>query len=93
MASRLETAAKAGSILVSEETFLLVNDKFNFDKPVHLNVKGLQRKLKAYELSMKESAKNNLTNYKRKGFNLEIDTDAIDQSIIEELKKIIEKLE
>ena len=93
LASRLETAAKAGSILVSEETFLLVNDEFNFNKPVRLNVKGLQRELKAYELSMKKSAKSNFTNYKRKGFNLRIDIDSIDQSEIEELKKIIKKLE
>lgn len=92
LASRLEAAAKSGSVLISEETFLLVKDSFTFSKPRQLKVKGLQRGINAYELSLNEAATNNITTFKQKGFNLELDLNSIDKSGIEKLKKIIEKL-
>ncbi len=50
LASRLESAARPGSILVSEETMRRTRGQFAFGPAQHLSVKGKAEKVHAYEL-------------------------------------------
>ena len=48
MASRLETSAKVNSILISEDTYLLIKNEIECDKREHIKVKGLSYPIKTY---------------------------------------------
>ena len=53
LASRLEHLALPGTAVVSEETFMLVNQFFKFKLPEETEVKGFLRKVKYYALDEK----------------------------------------
>jgi class 3 adenylate cyclase/tetratricopeptide (TPR) repeat protein len=48
LAARLETAAKPGSVVVSEQTYRLVADRFNWDNLGELQVRGLTHPVSVY---------------------------------------------
>ena len=48
LASRLESAAKPGSILIAEETWLLVRDVFECAPQEPIHVKGFERPIRTY---------------------------------------------
>ena len=54
LASRLEHAALPGTILVSEETFLLMKEHFSFAKEKKIDVKGLGRKISCHEVDIED---------------------------------------
>ena len=57
LAARLESNARPGSILVSNETYKVTKDLFDFDDGHSYNLKGLQAQVKAYEVIIKENTK------------------------------------
>ena len=50
LASRLESAAEPGTILISEETYGLVHDEIACDERDTITVKGIARPLKTYHV-------------------------------------------
>jgi adenylate cyclase len=55
LASRLESAARPGSILVSNETYKLTQDVVNYDIGRSYNLKGLHNQVTAYEVQTFET--------------------------------------
>ncbi len=92
LASRLESMADPGSILVSEDTFALVNNYFSFQKPKEVKVKGFLRNIKCYELEKKDTSKEDLFSLSGKGFQLDINKKLINNNIISELKDKLDHL-
>ena len=60
LASRLESMSDPGSILVSEDTFALVNNFFSFEKPKEVKVKGFLRSIKCYKLQKEDTSKEDI---------------------------------
>ncbi|MFH1490695.1 MAG: adenylate/guanylate cyclase domain-containing protein, partial [Pseudomonadota bacterium] len=50
IASRLESIAQPNQILIGEETYSLVKDKFNIGKVGHRKVKGKTAEIMVYEI-------------------------------------------
>jgi class 3 adenylate cyclase/tetratricopeptide (TPR) repeat protein/ribosomal protein L40E len=57
LASRMEGKARPGSILVSENTYKLVSDYFQFESLGKINVKGKETPQQAYELNKPSEVK------------------------------------
>ena len=72
LASRLEAAATPGSIMVSEETYLLVRQFFSFKDPKEIEIKGLLRKVKLYELKIENSVQDKSIRIHRPNFDINI---------------------
>ena len=92
LASRLESMADPGSVLVSEDTFALVNNYFSFQKPKEVKVKGFLRNIKCYELEKEDTSKEDLFSVSGKGFQLDINKKLINNRIIVELKDRLDHL-
>ena len=92
LASRLESMADPGSILVSEDTFALVNNYFSFQKPKEVKVKGFLRNIKCYQLEKEDTSKEDLFSLSGKGFQLDINKKLISNRIIVELKDRLDHL-
>ena len=92
LASRLESMANPGSILVSEDTFALVNNFFSFKKPEEVKVKGFLRSIKCYELQKKDTSKEDIFSTSGKGFQISINKKLINKSIITDLKNELDNL-
>jgi len=50
IAARIEQACKPGSVLISHTTWALVKDEFSCSEQGHINVKGVQRPLRVYNV-------------------------------------------
>jgi class 3 adenylate cyclase len=50
IAARLEQTCEPGSILISHTTWALVNDEISCSEQSKINVKGLQRPIRAYSV-------------------------------------------
>ena len=72
LASRLESMSDPGSILVSEDTFALVNNFFSFENPKEVKVKGFLRSIKCYKLQKKDTSKEDIFSVSGKGFQISI---------------------
>ncbi len=68
LASRLEDSATAGSIMVSENTFKLTRDFFNFKLLDRLQLKGKEKPQQAYELAETSVIKTPIEASAAKGF-------------------------
>ena len=93
LASRLEEAAAPGSILVSEDTFLLVKSLFSFKEPREIDVKGLLRKIKLYEVEFTDPVKENNLNLSGRSFEINIDKNLITKAELNEIKSALKGLE
>ena len=93
LASRLEGAAAPGSILVSEDTFLLVKSLFSFKEPREIDVKGLLRKIKLYEVEFTDPVKENNLNLSGGSFEINIDKNLITKAELNEIKSALKGLE
>ena len=93
LASRLEGAAAPGSILVSEDTFLLVKSLFSFKEPREIDVKGLLRKIKLYEVEFTDPVKENNLNLSGGSFEINIDKNLITEAELNEIKSALKGLE
>ena len=87
LASRLESMSDPGSILVSEDTFALVNNFFSFENPKEVKVKGFLRSIKCYKLQKKDTSKEDIFSISGKGFQISINKKLIHKSIISDFEK------
>ena len=92
LASRLESMSDPGSILVSEDTFALVNNFFSFEKPKEVKVKGFLRNIKCYKLQKEDTSKEDIFSISGKGFQISINKKLIHKSIILDLKNKLDNL-
>ena len=96
LASRLESSAISGQILISEETHALIKNDIICEKKGEINVKGIAHKIQTYQVVApysKLAQKRKLLNEEFNGFNLSIDLDISKKSkVINSLEKILEKL-
>ena len=93
LASRLEMLAKPTCINVSEETKLLVGQRFKFKDPQEAQVKGFLRTIKYFEMEQNKNLKSNLTNLEGDGFKLTVDEDKLTQNALEDLKETLSSIE
>ena len=93
LASRLEMLAKPSCINVSEETKLLVGQRFKFKDPQEAQVKGFLRTIKYFEMEQNKNLKSNLTNLEGEGFKLTVDEDKLTQNALEDLKETLSSIE
>ena len=93
LASRLEGAAAPGSILVSEDTYLLVNSLFNFKEPREIGVKGLLRKIKLYEVEVTDIIKESNLKLSGGSFDISINKNLITEAELNEIKSALNRLE
>ena len=92
LASRLESMSDPGSILVSEDTYALVNNFFSFEKPKEVKVKGFLRSIKCYKLKKEDTSKEDIFSISGKGFQISINKKLIHKSIISDLKNKLDNL-
>ena len=90
LASRLESAAGVGEVLISEETMLLTQKHFEFVPNKEIKVKGFVRPIKTYTVTGLTTEKDDSGNlsFHAKGLDLEIDPLALN----EDSKTIITEL-
>ena len=93
LASRLEGAAAPGSILVSEDTYLLVKSLFNFKEPREIDVKGLLRKIKLYEVEVTDIIKESNLKLSGGSFDISINKNLITEAELNEIKSALKGLE
>lgn len=93
LASRLESAATPGAIMVSEETYLLVKQYFSFKDPKEIEIKGLLRKVKLYELEIETSVQDKIIRIHRSNFDISINRKSITQEDLSEIKALLSELE
>ena len=96
LASRLESNAKTGEILVSHETFALIKENITCEKKEEINVKGIAHKIQTYQVIENKKAlakKNKFFNEQFEGFALKVDLNSPKKErMILSLKKVMETL-
>ncbi|MDC0651787.1 PAS domain S-box protein [Alphaproteobacteria bacterium] len=96
LASRLESNAKTGEILVSHETFALIKEDITCEKKEEINVKGLAHKVQTYQVIENKKTlakKHKFFNEQFEGFILKVDLNSTKKErIILSLKKAMETL-
>lgn len=97
LASRLESNASVGQILVSHETYSLIKNSITCEEREEINVKGLAHKVRTYQvIDKKERNQKGVTkltdNYE--GFSLSIDLDVSRKAeVIASLKNALAKIQ
>ncbi len=96
LASRLETNAMTGQILISHETYALIKKDIFCEKKDKIKVKGIAHKIQTYQVvdSYKNIAqKRKILNEEFDGFNLNIDLNISKKSkVINSLENTLEQL-
>ena len=93
LASRLESAARSGTVLVSQETYLMLQDYFAFKAAQEIDIKGLGRKVSCHEIDLSDTKKSTVRNFTGTGFELKINSNLLALENIEELKQIVSNLQ
>ena len=95
LASRLESAAEPGKILITHDTWSLVKDAVVAKKMPPLAVKGFNQPLQAYELlGLRESMSNKTIRRKTNGMNITIELDRGNREhAIQVLKELIDEID
>ena len=90
LASRLESAAKLGEVLISEETMLLVQDHFNCVPKEVIQVKGFARPIQTYVVqeSIEQDRTQALTLH-APGLDLEIDPSQLSPEVSAALQDLL----
>ncbi len=90
LASRLESNAGVNQILISEDTYLLIQDIIACEKKEQIMVKNIAHPIQTYEVRGPKEELDNIQNIsiEEDGFSLQIDPTSINQ--IEEKKKVLE---
>ena len=96
LASRLESNAKTGEILVSHETFAFIKEDITCEKKEEINVKGIAHKIQTYQVIENKKAlakEHKFFNEQFEGFTLKVDLNSTKKErIILSLKKAMETL-
>ena len=97
LASRLESNASVGQILVSHETYSLIKNSITCEERDEINVKGLAHKVRTYQvIDKKEKNEKGVTKFKDnyEGFSLSIDLDVSRKAeVIASLKNALAKIQ
>ena len=97
LASRLESNASVGQILVSHETYSLIKNSITCEEREEINVKGLAHKVRTYQvIDKKEKNEKGVTKFKDnyEGFSLSIDLDVSRKAeVIASLKNALAKIQ
>ncbi len=96
LASRLESNAMTGQILISQETYALIKNDIFCEKKDEIKVKGIAHKIQTYEvvgLYSEITQRRNFLKDEFDGFNLNIDLNISKKSkVINSLEQMLEKL-
>ena len=97
LASRLESKANSGQILISHETYALIKKKIVCEKKEEINVKGIAHKIQTYQVIEKlRKTKNEKKSFREEydGFSLRIDLNrSKKKKVVASLKKALEGIE
>ncbi len=97
LASRLESNAEVGQILISHETYALIRKDILCEKKEEITVKGITHKIQTYQVIKRQNVLNSrkkLFNEKYKGFDLSIDLSQLSkEQALKSLNKILLKIE
>ena len=96
LASRLESNAEVGQILISHETYALIRKDILCKKKEEITVKGISHKIQTYQVIKRQNVLNTrkqLFNEKYKGFDLSIDLSQLSkEQALKSLNKILSKI-
>ena len=96
LASRLETSAEIGQILISHETYALIKKGIICEKKDEINVKGIAQKIQTYQVIVSNKSlvrKNMFLSENYDGFNLELDLNISKKNqVVASLEKVLKKL-
>ena len=97
LASRLESKANSGQILISHETYALIKKKIVCEKKEEINVKGIAHKIQTYQVIEKlRKTKNEKKSFREEydGFSLRIDLNrSKTKKVVASLKKALKGIE
>ena len=97
LASRLESSAEAGEILISHETYALIKKQIFCEKRDEIQVKGITHSIQTYQVVDTQenlSKKNNLLAEEYDGFSLSVDLNRSDkEQVVASLHKALEELQ
>jgi adenylate cyclase len=82
LASRLETQADVDQILISHETYSLIKDRIQCKEKGEINVKGITKSVRTYEVDEIQNSSSTLPNeikWASNGFSIMIDFEKIDR--------------
>lgn len=91
LASRIESASKPGSIFISEDTYLLVQDKFPCKAEASIVPKGLKQEIELYEVQLVPDGEQSLL-MDVEGFHLNVNTELIATSNKQKIKAMLDSL-
>ena len=96
LASRLESSAETGQILISQETYALIKKDIICEKKDEINVKGISHKIQTYQVVDKNTnlMKNNIfLDEEYDGFTLKVDLNLSNkEKVVDTLEKALKKL-
>ena len=97
LASRLETKADSGQILISHETYALIKKQIVCEKKEEINVKGIAHKIQTYQvIETKKDAKNKKNSFHEEydGFSLAVDLSRSEKKkVVSSLKRVLVDIE
>ena len=97
LASRLESKADSGQILISHETYALIKKQIVCEKKEEINVKGIAHKIQTYQVIETEKDKKNKNNSFREeydGFSLAVDLSRSEKKkVVSSLKRVLMDIE
>ena len=97
LASRLESKADSGQILISHETYALIKKQIVCEKKEEINVKGIAHKIQTYQVIETEKDKKNKKNSFREeydGFSLAVDLSRSEKKkVVSSLKRVLMDIE
>ena len=97
LASRLESKADSGQILISHETYALIKKQIVCEKKEEINVKGIAHKIQTYQVIETEKDKKNKKNSfceEYDGFSLAVDLSRSEKKkVVSSLKRVLMDME
>ena len=97
LASRLESSAEAGEILISHETYALIKKQIFCEKRDEIKVKGITHSVQTYQVVDTQenlSKKDNLLAEEYDGFSLSVDLNRSDkEQVVASLYKALDELQ
>ena len=97
LASRLESKADSGQILISHETYALIKKQIVCEKKEEINVKGIAHKIQTYQvIETKKDAKNKKNSFHEEydGFSLAVDLSRSEKKkVVSSLKRVLVDIE
>ena len=97
LASRLESSAEAGEILISHETYALIKKQIFCEKRDEIKVKGITHSVQTYQVVDTQenlSKKNNLLAEEYDGFSLSVDLNRSNkEQVVASLHKALDELQ